>query len=170
MAQMLQARTHPLSIHKIQAHTNIPGNEIADQLAKEGNLLPHQFSHHAYEHAHPTPYYLHKDAWPSMVDTPYKGPIRHLQHYLQQHHTQYHLCTLVHSFPNIAKWTTHPNIDIPTSTNFWTHPAITDSQITCLLKFRYNQYMGNARKQLFFGPTLYPSITCSICPSPKPDT
>jgi hypothetical protein len=39
------------------------------------------------------------------------------------------------------------------------------SQITCLLKFRYNQYMGNARKQLFFGIARFPSITCPICPS-----
>jgi hypothetical protein len=105
-----------------------------------------------------------------MDDTPYKGPIRHLQQYLHKHDTEHNLQTLVLSFPNIAKWTTDPNIDIPTSTNFWDHPAITDSQKTCLLKFRYNQYMGNAHKQLFFGPELYPSITCSICPSLEPDT
>ena len=30
--------------------------------------------------------------------------------------------------------------------------------------------MGNACKQLFFGPTLFPHITCSLCHSPKPDT
>jgi hypothetical protein len=30
--------------------------------------------------------------------------------------------------------------------------------------------MGNARKQLFFGPILYPSITCFICNSPDIDT
>jgi hypothetical protein len=30
--------------------------------------------------------------------------------------------------------------------------------------------MGNARKQLVFGPTLFPHITCSICHSPEPDT
>jgi hypothetical protein len=30
--------------------------------------------------------------------------------------------------------------------------------------------MGNTRKQLFFGPTLYPQITCSLCSSTKPDT
>jgi hypothetical protein len=30
--------------------------------------------------------------------------------------------------------------------------------------------MGNARKQLFFGPQRFPSITCSICTSPEPDT
>ena len=30
--------------------------------------------------------------------------------------------------------------------------------------------MGNARKQLFFGREIYPSITCSICNSLEPDT
>jgi hypothetical protein len=52
----------------------------------------------------------------------------------------------------MSKWTNDKNIDNETSTNFWNHAAITDSQITCVLKFRYNQYMGNARKQFFFGP------------------
>jgi hypothetical protein len=105
-----------------------------------------------------------------MEDTPYKGPIRHLQPYLLKYDTEHNLQTLATSFSNIAKWTTNTNIDIPTSTTFWTLPVVTDSQITCLLKFRYNQYMGNARKQLFFGPALFPSITCPICPSPDPDT
>jgi hypothetical protein len=30
--------------------------------------------------------------------------------------------------------------------------------------------MDNARKQLFFGPLIYPNITCSICNFPEPDT
>jgi hypothetical protein len=30
--------------------------------------------------------------------------------------------------------------------------------------------MGNAHKQLFFGPILYPSITCPICNSLEIDT
>jgi hypothetical protein len=30
--------------------------------------------------------------------------------------------------------------------------------------------MGNARKQLFFGPTLFPQITCSLWNSTEPDT
>jgi hypothetical protein len=167
---MLQTRTCPLFLHKVRAHINIPNNEHADKLAKAGNLLSHRDPHADYEHAHPTPYYLHKDDWPSMDDTPYKGPIRHLQPYLQKFDTEHNLQTLATSFPNIAKWTTNTNIDIPTSTTFWTLPAVTDSQITCLLKFCYNQYMGNARKQLFFGLALFPSITCSICPSPDPDT
>jgi hypothetical protein len=160
---MLQ--THPISLHNVHAHANIPGNEHAYKLAKDGNKLPHRFPCLDYEHVHPILYYLHKDTWSSMEDTPYKGPIRHLQSYLLQYDKEENLYILANSFPNIAKWTTNPNIDILTSTNFWTHSTVTDFQITCLLKFRYNQYMGNACKQQFFGPTLYPSITCSICPS-----
>jgi hypothetical protein len=105
-----------------------------------------------------------------MTQTPYKGPIRNLQEYIEKRDQKFKLQTLANSFPNISKWVRNSNIDNPTSTNFWIHPEVTDSQITCLIKFFYNQYMGNACKQLFFGPILYPSITCSICNSPEIDT
>ncbi len=60
---------------------------------------------------------------------------------------------------------TNPDIDNDLSNNFWTNPAITDSQKTAILKFRTGQYMGNARKQLLFGIERFPSITCPICNS-----
>jgi ribonuclease HI len=103
MAHMLQTRTHPLSLHKVCAHINISGNDHADRLAKDGTTLPHRNPRHDYEHAHPTPYYLHKDTWPSMEDTPYKGPIRHLDPYLKKYDKHHNLQTLTNSFPNIAK-------------------------------------------------------------------
>ena len=62
------------------------------------------------------------------------------------------------------------DIDNEISNNFWSNPTITDSQKTTLLKFRTGQYMGNARKQLFFGIERFPSITCPICNSPEADT
>jgi hypothetical protein len=105
-----------------------------------------------------------------MTLTPYKGPIKNLTKYIAKSDQKYNLETLANSFPNIRKWTVDKNIDKNTSTDFWEHPAVTDSQIFCLLKFQYNQYMGNACKQLFFGPILYLSITCSICNSPEIDT
>ena len=40
----------------------------------------------------------------------------------------------------------------------------------CLLKLRHGQYMGNAKKQLFFGKEAFLSITCPICNPPDPDT
>jgi hypothetical protein len=45
-----------------------------------------------------------------------------------------------------------------------------DSKKTRLLKLRHGQYMGNAKKQLFFGREAFPSITCFICNSPVPNT
>jgi hypothetical protein len=69
-------------------------------------------------------------------------------------------------FPNISKWTMNPDIDNTIFNNFWSNPAISYSQKTCILKFRTGQYMGNARKQLFFGIERFPSITCPICNSP----
>jgi hypothetical protein len=53
---------------------------------------------------------------------------------------------------------------------FGPNQILQDSQITCFLKFKYNKYMGNALKQLFFGPVSYPHIISSIFPSLDPDT
>jgi hypothetical protein len=165
IVSLMQTRTQPLFLHKVRAHFNIYGNDKADELAKAGNELSHRPPLSDYEHAHSTPYYLHKDWWFSMSQTPCIGPIRHLQAYIDKIDRKCNLEILANSFPNIQKWTIDKNIDKTTSTDFWDHLEVTNSQLTCLLKFHYNQYMGNARKQLFFGPILYPSITCPICNS-----
>jgi hypothetical protein len=62
------------------------------------------------------------------------------------------------------------DIDNELSNNFWSNPTIIDSQKTCILKFRTGQYMGNAKKQLFFGIERFPSNTCPICNSSDADT
>ena len=72
--------------------------------------------------------------------------------------------------PNIHKWTGNAKIDKDLSNEFWENPEITYKQKSCLIKFRTGTYMGNARKQLFFGRQTYPSITCPICNSYEPDT
>ena len=64
---------------------------------------------------------------------------------------------MAQKFPNIAKWAMNPDIDNELSNNFWSNPIITDPQKTAILKFRTGQYMGNARKQLFFGIQRFPS-------------
>jgi hypothetical protein len=108
---------------------NIPSNEHVDQLAKAGNQLLHRDPRIDYEHAHPTPYYLHKDSWPSMGATPYKGPIRHLQPYLQSYDSQHNLneqnglhtqiLTFQHPLP--SRFTlTSPTLRKPASSNFGT--------------------------------------------------
>ena len=73
-------------------------------------------------------------------------------------------------FPNISKWTMNPDISNELSNDFWHNPKITDAQKTNISKFRTGQYMGIARKQLFFGRERFPSITCSICNSQDADT
>jgi hypothetical protein len=174
MIEMLTQRIQTTIITKIKAHANIVGNESlnesADALAKLGNKLPHRSPLYPYEKAHSIPYYVYKDHWPSMDETPDKGPISHLQSYLLKYDMQHSLEYIARNFLNIHKWTSDTNIDNETSTSFWNHPNITYSQKTCILKFRYNQYMGNGHKQLFFGPELYPNITCSLCHSTEPDT
>ena len=170
MVQMLLGRTQITTIHKVRAHANIDGNEQADKLAKRGRKLEHEDAEHPYEHAHPAPYYFQKDWWHSMDQTPDKGPICFLEKHIIKHDKKHNLNILATNFPNIDKWIANEEIDDKLSNEFWKNPIITDAQKTCLLKFRTGQYMGHARKQLFFGIEAYPSITCPICNSTDPDT
>jgi hypothetical protein len=83
MIEMLIQRTQPTIITKVKAHANIVGNEHTDKLAKDGNKLPDESPVHPYEKAHPTPYYFHRDNWPSIEQTPDKGPISHFHPYIK---------------------------------------------------------------------------------------
>jgi hypothetical protein len=166
---MLHSRATLISLHKIKAHTNITSNEMVDTLAKNGRRKPHLPSTESHEYAHSTPYCLHKDEWIGMDYTPYKGPICNFQRYLQKHTTSTYLTDLVQNFSNIHKWTSDTNIDNISSNSFWTNPQISKIQIKQLLKFRTNQYMGNARKHLFW-PIRYPTINCSLCNTNAADT
>jgi ribonuclease HI len=60
VVKMLQEHTFPLTIHKVQAHTNVTGNEEADKLAKEGNgkTLEDEFPSEPHEFAYSSPYWL----------------------------------------------------------------------------------------------------------------
>jgi hypothetical protein len=128
MIDMITQRTQPTTITKVRAQANIVGNEHVDKIATDGNKLPDRSLIHPYEKAHPTPYYLHRDNWPSMDQTPDKGPIRHLQPYFQEHEKEHSLKDIARKFPNINKWTNDTNIDNETSNTFWGHPDITDHQ------------------------------------------
>ena len=104
-----------------------------------------------------------------MATTPDKGPIRFLDKYLKKLDLSNNLELIENHIPHVQKWISDKNIDSELSTNFWKNPTITDSQKTCLIKFRTGQYMGNARKQTFFGHARFPSISCSICNSTNLD-
>ena len=123
-----------------------------------------------YEHAHTIPYYYQRKEWPSMDETPDKGPIRFLANYLKKHDLNNYSTEIANNFPNIEKWTGNADTDRKLSNEFWTNPRITDAQKMCLIKFRTGQYMGNFRKQSFFGVECFPSTTYSICNSTDPDT
>jgi hypothetical protein len=142
---MLKNRTATIHLYKVRAHTNIIGNEEVDKFAKERSKieLVSDISFQPHESAHSTPYWWCRDD-----DHPYRGPIRHLKSYLEKLEKEENE-NLAKIFDNINKWINNPLIDNKISNNFSTNPTITDTQITQLLKFRYGQYMGNARKHLF---------------------
>jgi hypothetical protein len=106
----------------------------------------------------------------SMMDTPDKGPVRFLEKQVKKFDRINILENLAGQTPNIYKWTGNEDIDKELSNEFWNNPNITDKQKSCLIKFRTGTYMGQARKQLFFGRQRYPTITCPICNSHEPDT
>ena len=79
MVAMLQQCTQTLTIYKVCAHSNIFCNDKANELVKAGNELEYKHPSFLHEHAHSTPYYLHKDLWLGFMSrNPYNGPIRHL--------------------------------------------------------------------------------------------
>ena len=63
MIQILQQRSHLLTIYKVNAHSNIFENEKADALAKIGNTHDHTYHFFPHEYAYTAPYFLHKDIW-----------------------------------------------------------------------------------------------------------
>ena len=105
-----------------------------------------------------------------MEETPNKGPIRHLSKHILKHDNELNLTIIANQTHQLHKWLENDDIDKVLSNDFWTNLAITDKQKTCLIKFRTGQYMGHARKQLFFGREAFPSRTCPICNSTNADT
>ena len=105
-----------------------------------------------------------------MDETLDKGPIRFLEKYIIKHDRKYNQEIIAIEFPNIDKWIANEDINNELSNEYWTNKQITNSQKTCILKLQHGQYIGNARKQLFFGREAYPPITCSIYNSLEPDT
>jgi hypothetical protein len=145
IVKMLKNRATPTTLHKVRAHTNVISNEEADKLAKEDSKidLENDIPTQPHENAHSTPYWWCRDD-----DHLYKGPIRHLKSCLEKIEKKNNE-ELTKTFDNINNWINDPHIDKKIFNNFWTNPTITDAQITQLLKFRYGQYMENARKHFF---------------------
>ena len=156
MTAMLQSRTQITTLLKVKSHANINGNEQAYTLAKLGCELDHSDTAMPHEHAHPTPYYLQKDWWHLMPETLDKSPIRHLGKHVLKYDKNHNLEAQANQTHQLHKWVKNKDIDKTLSNNFWTNPSITNIQKTFLIKFQMRQYMGIARKQLFFGREVYP--------------
>jgi hypothetical protein len=105
-----------------------------------------------------------------MIDTPDKGPIQFLIKQIKKYDIINNLETMAIQTPHICKWTGNENIDKELSNEYWNNPTITYKQKSCLIKFRTGTYMGQARKQTFFGRQRFPTITYPICNSYEPDT
>ena len=105
-----------------------------------------------------------------MQETPEKGPIRHLGKYILKYDKHHNLTIIATQTHQLHKWLDNKDIDKVMSNDFWNKLIITNKQKICLVKFRTGQYMGHARKQLFFGRNAYPSSTCPICNSLEVDT
>ena len=111
IVELLQQRTQPTTLYKVQTHANIEGNEKADELAKEGREKEHTDAINPHEFAHSTPYYYQKDWWHSMDETPEKGPIRFLKKHIIKHDRKYNLEVIAIEFSNIDKWIANEDID-----------------------------------------------------------
>ena len=72
IVELLQQRTQPTTLYKVQVHANIEGNEKAKELAKEGREKEHTDAINPHKFAHSTPYNYQKDWWHSMDETPDK--------------------------------------------------------------------------------------------------
>jgi hypothetical protein len=64
--------------------------------------LTHRRATHPYEHAHATPYYYQKDEWPSMIDTPDKGPVTFLEKQIEKYDRINNLENMAIRTPNIC--------------------------------------------------------------------
>ena len=127
IVELLQQRTQPTILYKVQAHANIEGNEKADELAKEGRKKEHIDAINPHKFAHSKPYYYQKDWWHSMDETPDKGPIRFFEKHIIKHDKKYNLKVIATKFPNIDKWIVNEDIDNELSNDYWTNKHIIDS-------------------------------------------
>jgi len=100
------------------------------------------------------------------MERPHKTSSTPFNKYANKNYIQ----NLAMNFPNTAKWIENTDIDNVTSNQFWKNPNITEAQIEQVLKFRTNQYMANARKQLFFRNIRFPKINCTLCTLTEVDT
>ena len=120
------------------------GNEMADILANEGTLKEKPTATPHIHLAHATPYWL-----ASCPTATYDGAIRNIHKFIIKEHNNREMAIAQRKFPYVEKWLTNKQINQKLSNHFWKNKKVTDAQITQTLKFRYAQYMGNHKKNIF---------------------
>ena len=146
-----------IQIHKVQAHMGISGNEIADTLANKGTLKEKPNNTPHVHIAHPTPYWL-----ASCPIATHDGAIRNLHTFITKEHENRETESTKRKFPYVDKWLSNKQINHKLSNHFWKDDKVPDTQVTQTLKFRYGQYMGNHRKNIFW-LLKYQNPNCTLC-------
>jgi len=139
----------------------IPGNEKADTLANEGTLKEKPTPTPHIHLAHTTCYWL-----ASCPTTTHDGALRNIHKFVTKEHANREMAIAQRKFPYIEKWLTNEQIN---HKHFSKNKKISDAQITQTLKFRYAQYTGNHRKNIFW-PLKFPNPNCTLCNKNDRDT
>ena len=155
---------HLIHIHKVRAHTDIRGNEIADTLANEGATKEKPTNTPHIHIAHATPYWL--ASYPIATRD---GAITNIHKFIIKEHDNREKAIAQRKFPYVEKWLINEKINKKLSNHFWKNKTITDAQITQTLKFRFAQYMGNHRKNIFW-PLKFQNPNCTLCHKNDRDT
>lgn len=66
------------------------------------------------------------------------------------------------TFTYVDKWLSNTQINQKLTNHFWKKRNVTNAQIIQTLKFRYAEYKGNHRKNIF-GPLTHLNLNCTIC-------
>ena len=114
--------------------------------------------------AHATPYWL-----ASCPTATHDGAIRNLHTFVIKTHDNLEVMTAQNKFPYVDKWLSNKQINQKPSNHFRKNKEVTDVQITQTLKFRYDQYMGNHKKNIFW-PLKFQNPNCTLCHKNDRDT
>ena len=143
----------------------IIGNEIVDTLANEGTTKEKPTATPHIHIAHATP------SWLASCPTATRdhGAIQNLHTFVTKAHDYREVRMAQHKHPYVDKWLSNDQINQKLSNHFWKNNKISDAQITQTLKFRYAQYMGNHRKNIFW-PLKFQNPNCTLCHKNDRDT
>ena len=111
-----------------------------------------------------TPYWL-----ASCPTATHDGAIRNLHTFVTQAHKNREIGMAKSKFPYVDKWVSNKQINQKISNHYWKNKHMTNAQITQTLKFRYAQYMGNHKKNIFW-PLTHQNPNCTLCPHNDRDT